>query len=994
MFKTQNKKLTKLIATTFMLNSIGVTALPLSALAADTTSTADAEKAAAVTSAKNYQSAVKSATSSIIQLSDEDDDLQFLNKLISLCTDSTGKTTVADNYKNMISAAKEAQEKAEANGSEADALVQKLIDADSRVQRILQDVKDAGTINVDSITENMVQTEIAVYQQGLADKKVCIAEAEQKGTDTSLCTLSNEAAAAANFLMTKNLQQMNVTSTNPTTTNATEQKGASTIENKDTTYVLGEDGLYHEQTVTTTTTKDNKSEDTKSDGTKTYDTTKDTTTEDGTKSDGESKSDNTTDGETKTDDTKTDDSGKTDDTSKDSTDTKTDDTKTDDDAKTDDTNTDEKKTDDTTTDSSSTDTCPTNYVSSNGQCCPSGYPTYDSSTGKCVANSSNSSSSGGGSNNSLLTALGTLGLAAGSSGLFGGHKTDDSTTSATNETKTANSQSLQYAFNYNWNNDKDQLHYFPTNSNDDIRFKLFSYDGKGSATAASSSKSKKSGKAQTGTKTEKKLSGKAGAATAKETTTKTAKPSVNISFEVPFRSKDGKVQVQTIANVPIELNQEVVIFPKTMAEYTYYKPLKDKGSIERIPVNQISKNRTYYKMIVSVNDAENGINKQFVIKYNFDETNTMIVENEDKKLTVGNSQVVGQTPSINLDGKITGATWDDKSNSCVIDVSGSFANTATQEVASAQTQQIYSNRYTKDGCATIGSSLNGATIRINGLTTTDDGKGNTILSDDYSSAASAIYEREELFKNDGSMEALTPKLTKESFTEAAQNSLLFDRTPVTITVPYADGHTQSWAGYSTDGSTLYDSDGNALTSSQKTGQAKIICNSTQNATACSADAIVDACTGTDKIGRVCIIPKEGEEVDITSNEVTVKDITAYGNMNAPTAAKQTREENSQEDSYFSKFTSTVKDGVNSVLNHVLGVNSSEPIAITNIANSGAGVSSENKAAEQATKKKDASATENKPEAKEVGENVADKMANVAKDGVIVGVIGSASEVSK
>ena len=255
----KNKKLAKLVTASFALNALGGITLPMAAGATTVAPTPEDEaaakeaqekqaKEAAVQSAKDYQAQVAAATSSIIELKDTDDDLQFLNKVISLCTDSNKETTVAENYKRLMDGAKAAAEAAEDAGREPDAMTKKLISADERVRRIAKDLKNAGTIDVDAVPANVTQSAIAAYQKAVAAKKVCEAEAEKDGKDKSKCVLGEEGAAAANFLMTKGLRQVNVTSTDPTPTNAVETKGASKESNKDSHWVRGEDGLYHEVT--------------------------------------------------------------------------------------------------------------------------------------------------------------------------------------------------------------------------------------------------------------------------------------------------------------------------------------------------------------------------------------------------------------------------------------------------------------------------------------------------------------------------------------------------------------------------------------------------------------------------------------------------------------------------------------------------------------------------------------------------------------------------
>lgn len=133
--------------------------------------------------------------------------------------------------------------------------------------------------------------------------------------------------------MTKSLQQVNVTSTNPTTTNATEKAGASTIKNTDSHYYRGEDGLWHEKN-TEKITRCKDGEDVV---------------------DGKCVAVKCADGFEKEDGkcVKKDPVCASDEELKDGACVKK-------------------------------STCPTNYVESNNQCCPTDHPEYNASTGTCV----------------------------------------------------------------------------------------------------------------------------------------------------------------------------------------------------------------------------------------------------------------------------------------------------------------------------------------------------------------------------------------------------------------------------------------------------------------------------------------------------------------------------------------------------------------------------------------------------------------------------------
>lgn len=883
MFKRNNKKLTKLIAATFMFNSVGGAFVPLIARAAEVSTLSSASQTATISS---------STAEKINQLNDVDDDLEFLNRILALCSDKSSNTTTAENYKSIMNEAKEAKEKADAAGEETDSLAQTLVDADARVQRILQDVKNSKSVDVDSLIpdEDTIKTQQSIYSKALAEKRSCEATAAQNGTDESACVLSDAGKSAANYLITTGYQQFNSSSSNPTSTNATEVKGASTIQNKDVTYVKGDDGLYYEKTVIKEVAcaddevaennvcikkkTDEKVEE------KTDEKIEDKTTDDTVKED--TKKDTSSDDTTKSDDTVID-----------------------------------NKTEDKTEDNTTTDKCTTGYVESNSQCCPVATPIYDSSAGQCVAESTDdgiattSVSSGGGSNkkSALYAALGAIGVAA-ALGAFSGNE------GKINEGEIAEN-SLQYAFNYN-QVEKDGkaggVHYFPANSKDDIKFKLFQY----------------------------KLPTDANG--------KTGTPRAEATFTVPMRDKDGTVRGYTIT-IPIEIGKMEIIFPKTMKD-SYYKPLRDKGTIERIPAEQLGL-KDHYQMTVSAYDGISGHARKFYIKYDFTATDTMIVENEDKKLKKGNYTVEGNVASINADGYISEAHWDAKGGSdgngqCILTVSGSFNDTVAGDQVNDQSSIVASNRFSETGCNKLntdqGKKLK---VHLQNMSTADDGTGKAYFVDDYNSSGSefTIYAGIDDYVNDGNHKKQELFLNYKDYNMKATD-LSNTKRPVKFEVTTASGEKYEWPGYSSNGYTLFDSKGDELTPRQKEGQVQIVCDKTGNTEVCNNGVKFDACSNIsppEHIGMVCLYTKDGQQKTYSTDGFSLSTVNAVGSQSAKEAEDQ-KTKNSE--SIFGKLTS-----LSSLAGFASDKTEAQIVNTLELVHGGAGANTDSKAAEAAANEK-------------------------------------------
>jgi len=956
------KKLAKLITATFALNSLGGAVLPVvsaaeTATTNTTTTKATAEDAVkkaeqeknetALATAKANKEAVEKAYSGIIDLdTDGDDDLQFLNKVISLCTDSTGKVSVADTYAKLMESAEDAADEAESQGKEPDGVTKKLVAMNKRVHEISNKISNAGVIDIKTVPQNVVNSAIKTYQTAIADKKLCEAQATKDGKDKSTCKLSDDGADAANFLLTQGLQQVNVVASSGAKTNATEQKGASTIKNKDTHWTKGDDGLWHETTNATEVkcgddevvqdgacvkkvdvkcADDEVNQDGKcvkkadvkcADDEVNQDgkcVKKTTSTECGTdevlqdgkcvkKTDVKCAADEvnqdgkcvkTTTPQCKEGDTtcqtvtnctdeevlqdgkcvkKTDVKCADDEVNQDGKCVKKTDVKCADDEvnqggkcvkKTDvKCADDEVNQDGKCVKKEDTSKCPaTGYVESNGQCCPTDYPVYDSAQQQCVKKQDEQTTSGGkksGNSDKLVEALGTIGALA---GLFGGGGGGD-----TGKGSEISENQMQFTFNYlqgkatttvknkKGQKGKSDIYLFPTDSTLPIKFKLFQY---------------RLPATKDGVKAQPKA--------------------VAHVMMTMYDEKTKKWTGKTIT-IPLTLNQMTLLFPRTTDEGgEVYLPLKALGTIEREPAKKFG--LPYYTMTVVADDGVSGHIREFNIKYDFTSDSTYITANPDKNLKKGTDIVDGHAPTIGVDGFVQGATWDSATQTCRINVSGTFTDSASNEQYSTDGSgsgvEITSDRYNETGCGKIAKAA-GYAIHMEGIGESVDSKGNRILSDkDASDAKIAVYDNSDVYKNDGKTKYDEGVLRNSDYKEEYQKDLVYSRRPVDFTVTYADGHEQSWAGYSSDGKTLYDTNGNELTNSQKAQEAKILCNATGDATYCSFEK-VDACSANsepDNLGKVCGFLPNGKEVVMSKNGFSRDTIEAEAGISKQNAEK-------------------------------------------------------------------------------------------------------------
>lgn len=221
--------------------------------------------------------------------------------------------------------------------------------------------------------------------------------------------------------------------------------------------------------------------------------------------------------------------------------------------------------------------------------------------------------------------------------------------------------------------------------------------------------------------------------------------------------------------------------------------------------------------------------------------------------------------------------------------------------------------------------MKGHDISINGLTKSNDGKGNEILVDDKSTGAQI------------SIEGSTLRLADIS--DAYKDDVAFEKQNVDIIVKRTDGTDQVFkSGYKTDGVYLYDTNGHKLTLSQEIDEAQIVNGLTgQNYHRIGA---CDATSDSKLIGQVCAfeLDANGNEVQkdrISGQNFTREDLTVSGNVNNADMRKanEAKEANStgwadvDRNTITSKVVDTVK-GQARVLDQALDV--PKPVSITGI----------------------------------------------------------------
>ena len=242
---TKHPKLVQTVALAFTIQCLGGSFTPVISYAAETAvvkseadaaaTKAKAEAEANYTSAKASEETIKAALGGIIELNDEDDDLQYVNKVYSLMTDSTGKTSQYDNLNALITAAEEEKKEADASGTTISENAQAILNMAERLAKISETAASGASTYTDSMKTNDIKT----YTAAVSELKTCHAKAEvdkANGKTPAACTMTDTQKAAYQRLISHNAiveavkkatQQVNQTTNTATTTNATDATSTS-----------------------------------------------------------------------------------------------------------------------------------------------------------------------------------------------------------------------------------------------------------------------------------------------------------------------------------------------------------------------------------------------------------------------------------------------------------------------------------------------------------------------------------------------------------------------------------------------------------------------------------------------------------------------------------------------------------------------------------------------------------------------------------------------
>lgn len=209
-----------------------------------------AEAEAAYKSAKASEETIKAALTGIIELKDEDDDLQYVNKVYSLMTDSTGKTSQYDNLNALITAAEAEKKEADASGTTVSENTQAILNMAERLAKISTDASSGSSAYTDSMKTN----DIKIYQTAVSELKTCNAKATldiANGKTPTACAMTDTQKAAYQRLINNNAiveavkkatQQVNQTTNTTTTTNATDATSTSSSSTSTTKQLSCYDG--------------------------------------------------------------------------------------------------------------------------------------------------------------------------------------------------------------------------------------------------------------------------------------------------------------------------------------------------------------------------------------------------------------------------------------------------------------------------------------------------------------------------------------------------------------------------------------------------------------------------------------------------------------------------------------------------------------------------------------------------------------------------------
>ena len=267
MFKyTKHKKLVQALTLAFTIQCLGGSFVPAVSYATSlaiepetaegepsvgwSTNLTPAEAEAAYKSAKASEETIKAALTGIIELKDEDDDLQYVNKVYSLMTDSTGKTSQYDNLNALITAAEAEKKEADASGTTVSENAQAILNMAERLAKISADASSGSSAYTDSMKNN----DIKIYQTAVSELKTCNVKADldkANGKTPTACAMTDSQKAAYQRLINNNAiveavkkatQQVNQTTNTTTTTNATDATSTSSSSTSTTKQLSCYDG--------------------------------------------------------------------------------------------------------------------------------------------------------------------------------------------------------------------------------------------------------------------------------------------------------------------------------------------------------------------------------------------------------------------------------------------------------------------------------------------------------------------------------------------------------------------------------------------------------------------------------------------------------------------------------------------------------------------------------------------------------------------------------
>ena len=622
---------------------------------ADRAKAQDSAKAASlagnVETAKSMLSSTVASVGSPVIPSSDDDDLQFMNKVIALSTDTSGKTSIADNYAKLVAAAEQAKKSADEAGTSVNSYTQQVLDMDERVQSILTALEAGGGGSMDAsiLTDTAVKQAKATYQTALAEQKLCKAKAAQEGR-TDACEFSDAAKSAMNMLLLRDMQQINSVSSDAKTVNATGTAGSASEK---------------ESTTSSSSSSESKSSS-------------------------------------------------------------------------------EKK-----IESQAVPKCYEGTVlASDGKCCPTATPIYDSKAGSCktatteTKETSSNDDDDDDKSDSLMALFAMLGMGRGTAGVDPNAHTETGAGSGAGITATGvhrgfeEDGSVEYMFNYHINQNG-KITYLPANSDDDIQFKLLNWT------------------------LPKGITGNV-----------TAEAHVKLVMS----AKNSKGFHMVTVPVPLTKGEMTTLFPKNIASDSVYSKYAQYGSVVRVKASEVG--MSYYTMEVVLKVDGKPV-KRYIINYDFTSEKTFLAPNPNWEGSP--NVIVGSSFRANVDGYISGASWEN--GRCMITVDGVVKDSAASESASLDGIRIASDKVKQSGCETL-NTVKGR-LTLENVTQTDDGKGNVILTDDEKSK---IYMEKK--------DHLKPE-------DLAGSSTI----PVTLKI-VTDHGTYEMYGVRTDGHDFYDENNN------------------------------------------------------------------------------------------------------------------------------------------------------------------------------------------